>query len=253
MNSAVQYLVLFSILRLGYSWQFPRNADQTYWAFNTCQRETTDAKSVKLWDEWKLPNNNATHCYVKCVFIHLGFYNEQDKSINVDAVKKQFKGRGLASPKNIKSLSGQTDGSCEALYKKTIPFFIQNFENLRKAFYGTREESDKWFAEHPEVKPKRTKVSEFCTPEKERGETNNCRRACSLYYYRFIDEDYQPIYFRKLDIEGITDKQINECRDKATERKGCKVGDALYRCLRLINKKGLLATIARLDHESWKY
>nr|AFY13224.1 30 kDa salivary protein [Phlebotomus papatasi] len=253
MKRVVQCLVFFSILGIGYSWRFPRNGDQTYWAFNTCQRQTTDIESVKLWDQWLLPNNAATHCYIKCVFIHLGFYNEQEKAINIDAVKKQFKSRGLEIPKDIKSLSGRTDGSCKALYEKTIPFFKNNFQNLRIAFYGTREESDKWFAKHPEVKPKRTRVSEFCTAEKEKGETKNCRRACSLYYYRFVDEDYQPIYFRKLDIAGITDKQINDCRDKAREKKGCKVGDALYRCLRLINKQGLIATMERLDIESWKY
>uniref|UniRef100_F6K8S3 26.76 kDa salivary D7-related protein n=1 Tax=Phlebotomus sergenti TaxID=85759 RepID=F6K8S3_9DIPT len=252
MKAVILTFVFLSLVGLGYSWQYPRNADQTLWAFRTCQRRESDASLVLKWYQWQLPNNAATHCYVKCGWIHLGMYNRKDGSIKVDKVKQQFTSRGVEIPGDIDSLSGPTDGSCKTLYDKTIRFFKNNAQSIRFAFYGTTAESNKWFAEHPEVKPKGTKISQFCNAEREKG-NKDCKHACSAYYYRLVDEDYKPIYFRKLEIPGISNDKINKCRKEASGQQGCKVSDALYDCLERSNAAGLKAALKILDDPSTKY
>nr|AGE83091.1 SP28b [Phlebotomus papatasi] len=250
MNAVITSLVFLSLVGLGYSWKYPRNADQTLWAFRTCQRRESDVNLLKKWANWQLPNDDKTHCYVKCVWTHLGLYSKNKMSLRVDKIKKQFSSRGVAIPKDLKSMEGETDGSCKAIYDKTISFFNNNVADLRTAFYGTIEESNKWYAQNPDAKPKGTKISKFCKAEnREQGESN-CKHACSAYYYRLVDEDFEPIYFRLLEIKGFSNKDIDECIKQASGRQGCQRSDALYDCLKNKKSAALEAALQILDDQS---
>nr|ABI20158.1 27 kDa salivary protein [Phlebotomus duboscqi] len=254
MNAVISSLVLLSLVGLGYSWQYPLDADQTLWAFKTCQRQNDASNQLHMWSEWKLPNNPATHCYVKCVWIHLGLYNDKDKSIKVEEVGKQFTSRGLEVPGDLNTIAGVTNGSCAAIYMKTIKFFANNVDNLRTAFYGTRKVSNEWYAQNPDVKPKGIKISAFCSAEnREQGKEGNCRHACSAYYYRLVDKDYEPINFVNLGIKGISNNKITNCRKKASKAKGCRGSDELYDCLMKHNKAGFEKVLQILDARSERY
>uniref|UniRef100_C6G4F1 D7-related salivary protein A n=1 Tax=Phlebotomus arabicus TaxID=578135 RepID=C6G4F1_9DIPT len=251
MNAFLKICLLFSLTGLGYSWQYPRNADQTLWAFRACQREGKNPALVRKWMNWELPDDTETHCYVKCVWTYLGSYNEDRKSIKIDTVKKQYKARGVTIPNGISKIGGPTDGSCTGVYKKTIDFFISQKTNLQKAYYGTIEASNEWYSKNPNVKPKGTKISDFCKAEnREGGKEGTCKHACSMYYYRLVDEDNLVIPFRKLNIQGIPGPKIEECRRIASSKSGCKVSDALYSCLNKINSQGFIAALKKLDEES---
>nr|ABA12141.1 27 kDa salivary D7-related protein SP10 [Phlebotomus argentipes] len=249
MNALLIVLALQSLCGVGFSWQYPRNADQTLWAFRTCQREVSDQALLPKIYKWELPDNADTHCYVKCVWMNLGSYDFNSKSINVDTIATQYETRGLTVPADLENLKGATDGSCEAVYKKTIDFFLKEKDNLQHAYYGTIPESNKWFAQHPDVKPKRTRISEFCTG-KEGGKEGSCKHACSMYYYRLVDEDNLVIPFRKLKMNGTPEEAFDGCRKDASKETGCKVGDVLYDCINALNSDGFQAVLKRWDDET---
>nr|ABI20168.1 D7-like protein [Phlebotomus duboscqi] len=248
MNAVITSLVLLSLVGLGYSWKYPRNADQTLWAFKTCQREGTNDALVKIWKNWILPNDAETHCYVRCVWIHLGMFNEKENSIRVKRVGEQFTGRGVNVP-NMKSLKGSAR-TCKEVYDKTMPFFANNVNDIKTAFYGKKEVSDQWFKDHTDTKPKGIKISSFCKDgDREKGKEGNCQHACSAYYYRLVDEDNEPISFRKLGRVGVSDDEFSKCINKVKGLSGCKVADAMYNCVNDHNAQAL----KKLDEESEKY
>nr|AAX54853.1 27 kDa salivary protein [Phlebotomus ariasi] len=247
--NALLLCVLLSLSGIGYSWKYPRNADQTLWAYRTCQREGKDPALVSKWMNWVLPDDPETHCYVKCVWTNLGSYDDNTGSIMINTVATQFITRGMKVPAEVNNLSGSTSGSCSDIYKKTIGFFKSQKANIQKAYYGTKEESDNWYSKHPNVKPKGTKISDFCKG-REGGTEGTCKHACSMYYYRLVDEDNLVIPFRKLKIPGIPGPKIDECRRKASSKTGCKVADALYKCLKAINGKSFENALKKLDEES---
>nr|AAX55660.1 27 kDa salivary protein [Phlebotomus ariasi] len=247
MNILLKVAILVSLCEIGYSWKYPRNADQTLWAWRSCQKGNYDPELVKKWMAFEIPDDEVTHCYIKCVWTHLGMYDETSQTIRADRVKQQFKARGLSVPAEISHLEGSTGGSCVTIYKKTRAFLETQMPNYRIAFYGTVEESDKWFANNPETKPKRIKISDFCKG-REAGTEGTCKHACSMYYYRLVDEDNLVIPFRKLP--GILDSQLEQCRDQASSETGCKVGDTIYNCLNRINPEGLKKALNTLDEQS---
>uniref|UniRef100_A0A6B2EJ84 General odorant-binding protein 99b n=1 Tax=Phlebotomus kandelakii TaxID=1109342 RepID=A0A6B2EJ84_9DIPT len=254
MNVLLLLCVLFSLgeIGIGYSWKYPRNADQTLWAYRTCQREGKNQELVKKWMNWELPNDAETHCYVKCVWINLGSYDNKKGSIKIDKVKKQFSSRNLEIPAGLNEIGGSTSGSCEDVYKKTIAFFKNEKTNLQKAYYGTKEESNNWYSKNPETKPKGVKISAFCKDKnREGGKEGTCKHACSMYYYRLVDEDNLVIPFRKLP--GISEPDLKECRDAASTKTGCKVADEIYECLDNANSKGFRDALKKLDDESSVY
>nr|ABI20169.1 D7 related protein [Phlebotomus duboscqi] len=249
MNAVITSLVFISLVGVGYSWRYPRNADQTFWAFRTCQRQSEGAKSLREWYRWNLPNDEDTHCYVKCVWLHLGLYNEQNKSLRVDRIMEQFNSRSVAIPGDINTISGPTDGTCKDIYDKTINFFNNNVNDLRTAFYGIKKLSDEWFTQNSNTKPKGTKISDFCNAENREKGGADCQHACSAYYYRLVDEDNEPIHFRNLNILGITDEQFASCVKASKNKQGCKVADTMYNCVEKHNSQALKI----LDNQSPTY
>nr|ABA43051.1 24.5 kDa D7-related salivary protein SP04 [Phlebotomus perniciosus] len=249
MNTLLKVAVLLSLGGTGYSWQYPRNADQTLWAWRSCQKEHIgdDQALLKKWLKFEIPDDKVTHCFIKCTWIHLGMYDEKTKTIRVDKVKQQFEGRKLPVPAEISKLEGPTDGDCEKIYRKTRAFLDAQMKNYRIAFYGTYDGSDAWFAEHPETKPKNTKISEFCKG-REGGKEGTCKHACSMYYYLLVDEDNLVIPFRKLP--GISESDLKQCRDAASKKSGCQVADTIYDCLNKINPTGLKTALNTLDEQS---
>nr|AGT96464.1 D7-related salivary protein [Phlebotomus orientalis] len=252
MNALFLLCILFSLGELGYSWKYPRNADQTLWAFRSCQREGKNPDLVKKWMNWELPNDRETHCYVKCVWTNLGSYDDKYGSIKIDKVKIQFSSRGVHIPAGFRKIGEPTNGFCKDVYDKTIDFFKSQKSNLQKAYYGTKEDSNKWYSENPETKPKGTKISVFCKDKNREGGTEGtCKHACSMYYYRLVDEDNLVIPFRKLP--GISESDLTECRDAASKKTGCKVADEIYECLHNVNPKGFEDALKKLDDESAVY
>uniref|UniRef100_F6JYF2 26.7 kDa salivary D7-related protein n=1 Tax=Phlebotomus tobbi TaxID=33402 RepID=F6JYF2_9DIPT len=252
MNALILICVLFSLGELGFSWKYPRNADQTLWAFRSCQREGKNPDLVKKWMNWQLPNDPETHCYVKCVWTNLGSYDDKTGSISIGKVREQFSSRNLKVPAEVKKLKGPTNGSCKEVYDKTIAFFKSQKTSLQKAYYGTKEESNKWYSENPETKPKGAKISVFCKDKnREGGKEGTCKNACSMYYYRLVDEDNLVIPFRKLP--GISESDLKECRDVASKKTGCEVADKLYECIDKANSKAFRDALKKLDDESAVY
>uniref|UniRef100_F6JYF5 27.0 kDa salivary D7-related protein n=1 Tax=Phlebotomus tobbi TaxID=33402 RepID=F6JYF5_9DIPT len=249
MNVLLKAAILLSLGGIGYSWQYPRNADQTLWAWRSCHKEHSggDQALLQKWMKFEIPDDKVTHCLVKCIWIHLGMYDAKTKTIRVDKVKQQFEDRKLPVPSEISQLGGPTGGSCEKIYKKTKAFLDTQMANYRIAFYGTYDGSDEWFAKHPETKPKKTRISEFCKG-REGGKEGTCKHACSMYYFRLVDEDNLVIPFRKLP--GISESDLKECRDAASKKTGCKVADEIYECLHNVNRKGFEDALKTLDETS---
>nr|BAM69181.1 hypothetical protein [Lutzomyia ayacuchensis] len=247
MNVLLKIATFLCLCELGYSWQYPRNADQTLWAFKTCQREAKDQKFLEKWKKWELPVSDETYCYVKCVWKNLGSYNDADNSIKIEAIAQQFRSRGLNVPASLQKVAGPTSGSCKEVYQKTIKFFLEQKANIQHAYYGTKAESDKWFAAHPETKPKGVKISQFCKGKEKSG----CKHYCSMYYFRLVDEDNLVVPFRKLP--GYPEPKLQECRNKARATTGCKVADVLYECLKRDFPTYLSMILQNYDNESEYY
>uniref|UniRef100_C6G4F3 D7-related salivary protein C n=1 Tax=Phlebotomus arabicus TaxID=578135 RepID=C6G4F3_9DIPT len=247
MNNLLKIVILISLSEIGYAWQYPRNADQTLWAFRSCQKEKYDQELVNKWKKFELPDHPQTHCFIKCVWTHLGMYDEKAQAIRVDKVTQQFKDLNLKAPAEISKLGGPTNGNCATIYGKTMNFLNSRMTEFRIAFYGTVEGSNKWFSAHPETKPKLTKISAFCKG-REGGKEGTCKHACSMYYYRLVDEDNLVIPFRKLS--GFKEADLKKCRDKASSKSGCKVADKIYNCLNTINPDGLKEALRTFDEQS---
>nr|ANW11464.1 LolD7 [Bichromomyia olmeca] len=241
----IKVFLLFCFCGLGYSWQDVRNADQSLWAFRTCQRRSSNVDLVKKWMAYVLPDDKETHCYVMCAWSLLGAYSEEAKAFNINGITKQFKERGMNVPKEVQIFGGRTDG-CKAVYDKTVKVFKTQLQNFRNAFYGTKESSDEWFKANPNTKPKGTKISTFC----EAKGIGDCIHSCSFYYYRLIDEDNLIIPFSYLP--GYPETKLKECRRQVQDLAGCK-SDALFLCLKNADKAALEASLKQLDDQSKVY
>uniref|UniRef100_F6JYE9 25.3 kDa salivary D7-related protein n=1 Tax=Phlebotomus tobbi TaxID=33402 RepID=F6JYE9_9DIPT len=232
MNNLLTIFGVLCVLGFANSLQFPRNPDQTRWAEKTCLREFSRAPPslLKKWQELNFPNTNLTHCFVKCVSTYLGVYNETTKSFNVDGIRRQFESQRIPPPQGLETLRRTSKGTCKDIYLMTVDLVKRNKLLFAKAFHAISAETVKWYNENKgSVKAKYQKASEFC-----KSQSDECRVHCRFYYYRLVDEDYQ-IFNRNLKINGITNAQLQQCRMKASQAKGCQVAKVLRNCLKEIN------------------
>nr|AAL16051.1 D7 salivary protein [Lutzomyia longipalpis] len=247
MNFLLKIFSLLCLCGLGYSWQDVRNADQTLWAYRSCQKNPEDKDHVPQWRKFELPDDEKTHCYVKCVWTRLGAYNENENVFKIDVITKQFNERGLEVPAGLdQELGGSTDGTCKAVYDKSMKFFKSHFMDFRNAYYATYDGSDEWFSKNPDVKPKGTKVSEYCKNK----DDGDCKHSCSMYYYRLIDEDNLVIPFSNLP--DYPEDKLEECRNEAKSANECK-SSVIYQCLENADKSALDASLNILDEFSGRY
>uniref|UniRef100_A0A6B2ENM4 Conserved secreted protein n=1 Tax=Phlebotomus kandelakii TaxID=1109342 RepID=A0A6B2ENM4_9DIPT len=252
MIASLKVLILLSFCGLGFSFKYPRNADQTLWAFRTCERERGGPGKTEKWRNWDLPNNSDTHCYVKCIWQYLGMWNFQFNSIYVDAIATQYMARGRKYPKELANLALPTDGTCKTVYDKSIDFINKEKKNLDFVFFHTEDEYTNWIKTHADLKPIGKKISEFCKG-KEGGSEGKCKHACSMYHYRLVDEQNNILPLRELRIYGKHDSEFIHCKRRAANETGCRVGDVLYHCIDKIDKKGFAEVLKRWDDESITY
>uniref|UniRef100_C6G4F2 D7-related salivary protein B n=1 Tax=Phlebotomus arabicus TaxID=578135 RepID=C6G4F2_9DIPT len=251
MTNLVTISVILSFLGVANCLQFPRNPDQMRWATKTCLREFRDAPPslIKEWNEWDLPSSNLTYCFVKCNWIYAGIYNEKTNEFNVDAIRTQFTSQGLLPPKGLENLQRRpAKTSCKDIYRMSIGIIKKYKSDFIKAFYGNSGETAKWYNDNRgTVKGKYQKASEFC-----KSKEKECQLHCRFYYYRLVDEDYQ-IFNRKFKIYGISDAQLRQCREKASQAKGCRVAKTLKQCLEKIDSEKVKRALKSLDEISATY
>nr|AGT96448.1 D7-related salivary protein [Phlebotomus orientalis] len=249
MNNLLTIFGLLYFLGFATSLQFPRDPDQTRWAEKTCLREFSRAPPslLKKWQELDFPNTNLTHCFIKCFTSYLGVYNETTRKFNVDGIKTQFESQGIPPPQGLETLRKTSKGTCKDIYLMTVDLIKKNKLPFAKAFHGISAEAAKWYIDNKgNVKGKYQKASEFC-----KSKDDECRLHCRFYYYRFVDEDYQ-IFKRNIKIPGISNAQLEQCRNRASQAKGCQVAKVLRHCLKEINPENLKATLRELDEISAK-
>uniref|UniRef100_C6G4F4 D7-related salivary protein D n=1 Tax=Phlebotomus arabicus TaxID=578135 RepID=C6G4F4_9DIPT len=232
-----------------YSFKYPRTAEQSLWAFRACQSEILpDLNLLKQWNNWDLPDNNKTHCYLKCSLMYLGAYNTKTKTINVNAIKTQFATRDFNIPKDVVKLGGATNGSCKSIYDKIIWFINDYKEQMKRAYWATRQDAGKWYAANKGyVKALNQTASDFCNGFKK---DPDCNLDCRFYYYRWIDEDHLFYKDIKLRVDGIPRDKVKKCKREASKERKCKVARVLYECLGKADKDALDRSLKLLDNLS---
>nr|ABA12150.1 28 kDa salivary D7-related protein SP25 [Phlebotomus argentipes] len=253
MKNLIRIIVaVISFLGLAHSLQFPRNADQTRWALKSCLREARPPRSLGAkWRELTLPKNERTFCFVQCLWTYLGIFDEKTRRFNTSAIETQFISRGSLSPKSLHTLKGQVKGkTCKEVYKFSIDFLKKYKSEFRHVFYLTDQTSLTWYSQNRgKVKGRDEKASSFCQKE-----SNECERLhCRFYYYRLVDEDYKIIFFRKILIYGISNRQFNQCREEADKKNGCNVAKAFKECLEKIDNEKVQNAMEAWDYVSQRY
>ncbi|XP_059607638.1 uncharacterized protein LOC132255566 [Phlebotomus argentipes] len=251
MLSFVRIVVLVTcFLTVAHSFDFPRNADQTLWALNTCIKESkASSKTADLWKDLNFEKSEETYCFVQCLWTYLGVYDEKTKIFNADAVKIQFQKRGVSIPKGLDKLKVITRGTCKDIFDLTKDFLKANKKELKFIFYWTPETQKDWFDKNKgKVKNVNQKASDFC-----KNEEDLCRLNCRFYYYRLVDEDLRVVFFTKPRINGISDAQINKCRLEANQTTGCAVAKVLKQCLDKIDAEKVEKALQMWDETSKTY
>ncbi|GAB0098575.1 hypothetical protein DMENIID0001_143260 [Sergentomyia squamirostris] len=243
----MKIVLLFFILGIAdlafsFHLDFPLDPDDVLWAGETCAYElkVTPVHKQK-WNNYDLQNpDDMTKCFVKCGSEYTGIYDPTTKTISKEALKKQFKGRGLGEPEKLEVLDGATDGTCAGVFDKLTPFVIANIgnmENYKKAFWADNDlvDAKKWYADnYGKVKGFDQKASVFCGKKYSDDECGKVN--CAYQYYRLVDDANNIITDRKWDAYNINQDNLKECQKEAAQIEPsadnkCKVSEALKTCM----------------------
>ncbi|GAB0098574.1 hypothetical protein DMENIID0001_143250 [Sergentomyia squamirostris] len=221
MKTVLLFFILgIADLAFSFHLDFPLDPDDVRWTGKTCAYELKATPEHKLkWKTYDLQNpDDLTKCFVKCASEYTGIYDPTTKTISKEALKKQFKGRGLGDPEKLELLDGATDGTCAGVFDKLTPFVIANVENYKNAFYADKDRVDakKWYADnHGKVKDFGQKASVFCGKKYSDDECGKVN--CAYQYYRLVDDANNIITDRKWDAYNININNLKKCQKEAAQ------------------------------------
>ncbi|GAB0099010.1 hypothetical protein DMENIID0001_148290 [Sergentomyia squamirostris] len=233
-------LLIVNLFGVVFTTKYPRDADQMSWAIKTCVYELNQKLEDKVQD----------FCFHKCFWQYSGFYDENRKEIKVNEVRQQFIDRAVEIPKNIDSLKEATGDDCSVIREMSLKVILDDTELFIKAFYGNAEDIVKWYQDNAgNVKAYGQLASEFCNKKFQ----EDCKVNCQYYYYRIIDEDYKFLNYRKLEVPGISEDQVSDCRKRTENFSTCSIAQNFKACLENVNKAAWNEVEEYLDKVSAMY
>ncbi|XP_038111119.1 37 kDa salivary gland allergen Aed a 2 [Culex quinquefasciatus] len=237
----------------------PLSPEETLFTYTRCMEDIAagDLELAKKWMIWQVEEDPKTACYVKCVVVGLGLFDNSSKTFKGDHILeqyekyKQYTSQDEAGVKEfqkaVQDLKIVRSSNCLTLFKRYLPVHAKFTDVEQNVFFGKKEITDKIYSSDDTIKKQDETIFRFCerhnfkndSPElcnmrKTGLTTNNKHLDCLFRGLRYFDRDgnINPAEVKRdfhminvADKDAAVDNALNNCKvkeaTKATDYNDC--------------------------------
>ncbi|EDS41661.1 long form D7Bclu1 salivary protein [Culex quinquefasciatus] len=145
----------------------PLSPEETLFTYTRCMEDIAagDLELAKKWMIWQVEEDPKTACYVKCVVVGLGLFDNSSKTFKGDHILeqyekyKQYTSQDEAGVKEfqkaVQDLKIVRSSNCLTLLKRYLPVHAKFTDVEQNVFFGKKEITDKIYSSDDPAEVKR--------------------------------------------------------------------------------------------------